>query len=388
VSGRRGLIAFVLAATALVGVGLLVVNGSGDRDRWAATARSPKGGGAVADSRSATVGAERSARGAAGRTTSQPAARIARELPVDAGWLAPDSIFNAPIARTALVDPASAAYVRRLAREAHRAATINALRWSTPVYRVGADQPGVRVQLDTPNAPDLQARLEHVPLPADARAATGTDGNVVVVQASSDTAWELWRMRRDAGGAVHARWAGVVNPLSQHSGVFHDVPDAAGGGWRERWFWGVTAAKLVKLGGLLTARELASGRIEHALAIATPNPRARLFAVPAQGTDGDGAAGDTLPEGARLRLDPSLDIDTLGLPPLTRALAEAAQRYGLVVNNRTGSTVAFYSEDPKGLGFDPYPEIFRGTSPWQVAHAFPWDRLQVLRMQLRSAPAP
>lgn len=358
-SGRGALLTFAVVVAALVGGALLTVNGHGDRDRWAATAR----------------------------PADRALADLARELPVDAGWLSPDSIFNAPLAREAPLDPRSAPLVRRLAREAHRAATINAHRWSTPVYRVGPNVPSVRVQLDEPNAPDLQAQLSRVPLPASARAAAGTDANVVVVQTATDTAWELWRMRRDADGTVHARWAGIVHPLSGHPGVFRDVP-APGGGWRERWFWGVTAAKLVKLGGLIAASELADGRIDHALAIATPNPRAGVFAAPAQGTDGDGTAADDLPEGARLRLDPELDLDALDLPPLTRTLAQAAQRYGLIVNNRTGSTVAFYAEDPKGLGFDPYAQIFRGTSPWQVAQAFPWDRLQVLRMQLRSQSEP
>jgi hypothetical protein len=361
VSRRGGVVAFAFAAALLVGGALLVVNGRGDRGRWDATARP-----------------------AAARAKALHA-QLARELPTDERWLASTSLFNAPIPADAALDPRSATYVQRLAREAHRAATINARRWSTPVYRVGADQSTVRIQLDTSNAPDLQAQLERVPLPADAQPATGTDGNVVVVQEATDTAWELWRMRRLADGSVHARWAGVVRPLSQHPGVFRDVP-APDGGWRERWFWGVTAAKLVKLGGLITAHELASGRIDHALAIATPNPRARIFAAPAQGTDGDATAADALPEGARLRLDPTLDVDSLRLPPLTRALAEAARRYGLIVNNRTGSTVAFYAEDPKGLGFDPYRQIFVGTSPWQVAKAFPWDRLQVLRMRLRSQP--
>ncbi|HEX5147080.1 MAG TPA: hypothetical protein VFV85_08660, partial [Conexibacter sp.] len=368
-SRRAGLLVFALVAAALCGGALLLLDRHGDRDRWTATAT-----GHAPRAHSADPPAP------------APARSLVARLPDDPRWLAPDSVFNALIPRDAPLDPASGGLVRRLAREAHRASTVNATRWSTPVYRVGPAQPTVRVQLDAGDAPDLQAALERVPLPPDARAAAGTDGDVVVVQESSDTAWELWRMRRDAGGGVHARWAGVVHPLSQHPGAFRDVP-APGGGWRERWFWGITAAKLVKLGGLLTARELASGRIDHALAIATPNPRARVFAAPAQGTDGDGPAADALPEGARLRLDPALDLDALHLPPLTLALARAAQRYGLVVNNRTGSTVAFYAEDPKGLGFDPYPAIFRGTSPWQVAHAFPWDRLQVLKMSLRSSAA-
>ena len=353
-SRRRALLAFALAAAALAGGVLALAGRRVDERRFDAVARPP--------------------------------ARIAQRLPLDGRWLAPDSVFNAPVARAAPLDPRSAALVARLAREAERASTINARRWSTPVYRVGAGQPTVPVRLDARDAPDLQRALERVPLPRDARPAAGTDGDVVVVQEATDTAWELWRMRR-TGGVVRARWAGVVHPLSSHPGAFGDVPDPAGG-WRERWFWGVTAAKLPKLGGLVTARELATGRIPHALAIATPDARARVFAAPAQGTDGDGASASELPEGAHLRLDPRLDLDRLRLPPVTRALAEAAQRYGIVVNNRTGSTVAFYAEDPHGLGFDPYPAIFRGATPWALAHAFPWERLQVLRMRLRTRPRP
>jgi hypothetical protein len=352
VSRRGGALGFVLLAAALVGAALLTLDRGGDPQRWSASA--------------------------------QPPVAILRALPQDASWLAPDSVFNAAIPANAPLDPRSVALVARLAREASAATTINAERWSTPVYRVGADEPTVPVRLDVRTAPDLQRRLQAVPLPPDAQAAAGTDGDVVVVQASSDTAWELWRLRR-VNGVARARWAGVVHPLSRHPGVFRDVPDPAGG-WEERWFWGITAAKLVKLGGLMTARELATRSIPHALAIAVPDARARVFAAPAQGTDGVGGGDATLPEGAHLRLDPQLDLAALHLPPVTLAMARAAQRYGIVVNNRTGSTVAFYAEDPHGLGFDPYPAIFAGSTPWQLAHAFPWSHLQVLRMDLRTRP--
>ena len=50
--------------------------------------------------------------------------------------------------------------------------------------------------------------------------------------------------------------------------------------------------------------ELKAGRIDHALAINLPAPRAGVFAWPAQRTDGTGPP-TALPEGARLRLDPA-----------------------------------------------------------------------------------
>ena len=109
-----------------------------------------------------------------------------------------------------------------------------------------------------------------------------------------------------------------------------------------------------------------------------------MFAWPAQRTDGTGPAAD-LPEGARLRLDPRLDVASLHLTPLARMIAEAAQRYGIVVRDRTHHASAFYAEDVSPTGVDPYRGqggVFGGMPPDQVLAGFPWDRLQVLRMHL------
>jgi hypothetical protein len=107
-----------------------------------------------------------------------------------------------------------------------------------------------------------------------------------------------------------------------------------------------------------------------------------VFAWPAQRTDGTGGPL-TLPEGARLRLDPTLDLSTLHLPPAALALAEAAQRYGIVVRDRTHHATAIYAEDPTPTGRDPYQGpngLFGGKIPSALLADFPWDRLQVLKM--------
>jgi hypothetical protein len=140
------------------------------------------------------------------------------------------------------------------------------------------------------------------------------------------------------------------------------------------------------LGGLVRIDELRAGHIDHALAMAIPSPRAGIFSWPAQRTDGNSASADALPEGARLRVDPALDLDRLAMPPLTRMLAKAAQRYGIIVRDRAGA-VAFYGEDPATTGADPYSDpggFFDGRSPGQLLESFPWAHLQVLRTQLRS----
>jgi hypothetical protein len=134
--------------------------------------------------------------------------------------------------------------------------------------------------------------------------------------------------------------------------------------------------------------ELQAGRINHALAIALPAARASVYASPAERTDGTDRDPDSIPEGTHLRLDPDLDVASLHLPPALAAIALAAQRYGLIVRDKTGQAVAFYAQAPTG-GTDPYTRIFGGIPPYVLLKHFPWTHLQVLPMQLhRGTGAP
>src|SRR3712207_128747 len=94
------------------------------------------------------------------------------------------------------------------------------------------------------------------------------------------------------------------------------------------------------------------------------------------GNDPDPAA---IPEGTRFRLPASLNIDALGLPPMTAAMAKAVQKYGMVVRDRAGA-VTFYGEDPAQYPTNEWPTLYGGLQPWQVTQAFPWDKLQVLKL--------
>jgi hypothetical protein len=138
------------------------------------------------------------------------------------------------------------------------------------------------------------------------------------------------------------------------------------------------------IGGTMLLHELKTGRIDHALAINLPAPRSGVFAWPAQRTDGTGPA-TALPEGARLRLDPTLDVSTLHLPKLTRIIARAAQRYGFVVRDQTHHGISLFGEVPTHASRREYQRYFKGRTPAQLLANFPWDRLQVLAMHLCTA---
>jgi hypothetical protein len=228
----------------------------------------------------------------------------------------------------------------------------------------------MRVQIDhppSPNAEALQRAMEKVPIPTGATPGGGRDARMIVWQPSTNTMWELWRMRFAGFGirrGWHAGWGAKIGSVSRFSGV-NPFP------------FGATASGLALAGGLITLADMRRGSIDHVLALGVPGTRARTFVAPANRTDGRFTGPYSIPEGTRFQLDPSLDVGSLGLSRLGAMIARAAQRYGMVV--RDGSDlVTFYGEDPAPTGTNPWPGWLGGRSPADALAGFPWDKLRVL----------
>lgn len=296
-----------------------------------------------------------------------------------------ESFWNAPLADDAALDPNSTAitdaFEATIARgyQAGNGPWINTTDYSVPVYTVPAGQPTVSVRLASPfSAPALQSAWEEVPMPDQARPSDGTDRTLVVWQPSTDRIWEFWRLT-EASEGWRAIWGGAMQGVSSSQGVYG--PEAWPGA---RPWWGSSASSLSIAGGLITLEDLQQGRIDHALALAIPDVRAGVYASPAQRSDGTSSDPLSLPEGAHLRLDPSLDLAALHLPHSTLMIAEAAQRYGIFIRDRARVT-HFFAQDPTPTGTNPYAGAggyFEGRSPAQLLAQFPWAHLQLLAMDL------
>jgi hypothetical protein len=301
-------------------------------------------------------------------------------------FFSPTSFWNEELLADAPLDPTSAAVVgafnEKMAAttEAKKGPTILTTGFSVPIYTVPASQPTIVVTY-TGTSASLQAAWDAVPLPADAQPAAGTDKHLVVWQPSTNKLWEFWHLEKTEEG-WQAGWGGAIENVSSDSGAYG--PEAWPHGSR---YWGASASSLSIAGGLITLEDLEKGVINHALAIGIPEVRGGVYASPAQRTDGTSTSSLSLPEGAHLRLDPSLDLAALHLPRLTLMIAEAAQRYGIFVRDTTGN-VAFYAQDPIPTGIEPYTGAhgyFEGKSPGQILASFPWGHLQLLKMELHSA---
>jgi hypothetical protein len=303
-------------------------------------------------------------------------------------FFSPSSFWNEPVAADAPLDPSSEEIVGTFDAEITHGeetgstpyTTISTTDYSVPVYTVPAGQPTVPVALkNSTSMPALARAWSEVPLPANAQPAVGTDGFLVLWQPSTDRLWEFWRLVHATEG-WYASFGGAMQNVSSNPGVYGPEawPGAKGG-------WGASSCSLSLVGGLITLEDLQRGAINHALMLSIPNVRAGVYSSPAQRTDGKSSDPLALPEGAHLRLDPSLNLAALHLPRLTSMIAEAAQRYGILVCLTGGPNVGFYGQDPTPTGTNPYTGpngYFEGKQPNQLMASFPWKHLQLLKMEL------
>jgi hypothetical protein len=296
----------------------------------------------------------------------------------------PSSFWNRALPADAPLDPRSSAIVALLAGQIAGRTGINTTNYSVPIYTVSAHQPLVKVALVDPSrAPGgaaLAAAWRGVPLPPNAQPAVGSDKQLVVWQPRTDRLWEFWELNATPIG-WQAEWGGALTNASSNSGVYG--PGAWPGATR---FWGASASSLSIAGGLITLEDLTRGDINHALAMAIPDPRAGVYASPAERTDGGSTDPLSLPEGAHLRLDPRLNLSVLHLPRLTLMIARAAQRYGIIIRD-TAQDATLYAQDPTNTGSEPYSGThgyYEGKSAAQLLASFPWSHLQLLKMTLHT----
>jgi hypothetical protein len=271
------------------------------------------------------------------------------------------------------VAPESPGLVARLVDQIHTyygTVAVNTTSYSVPLYLVGPRQKAVTVRVRScagGTATFAEQQLAAVPIPPDAVPASGTDGELIVWQPSTDTEWELWRAINQ-GGSWSACTGGMLRPASQSSGVF---PNPSG----------VSASGLSIFGGLITLAELHAGVIDHVISVGIPETALGFQVAPADRNDGWSSSSIAIPEGTVFRLDPAVDVNALPLSRAGKTIATALQRYGMVVADTSGA-VAVPAQDPTPLlragASDPYRTLFGTTPTYQLLNGIPWDRMQAV----------
>lgn len=254
---------------------------------------------------------------------------------------------------------------------------LNTGHYNSTLWVADADTRPVRIAFDNcqkkPDVPDGlydgPKYFVDVPMPDAAAPAKGTDGALTVWSPDADRLWEFWVAKEDAAGTWSACWGGRIDGLAQSHGAFPNP-------------FGASASGLATVGSMISVEEARRGRIDHAINIGlrTVGSPSRVY-YPANRSDGKGDSPASIPMGARLRLDPSIDVNALDLTPLGKAVARAAQTYGFLVTETSG-TVGLGAESGQAerqrTGTDPWKAILGDVPDYAQLDDFPWDRLQVL----------
>ena len=265
---------------------------------------------------------------------------------------APDSAWNTKIPPNPKLASNSSAAAAHLASGVHA----NLYEFGSPVYYVGEDASREDVGCTEDWGP---CRLQDVPIPTNATTSSGSDGSMIVVDAEKNKVYDFWQLNQDGGG-WSTSW-GTKNPLY---GKSNEHGGAVGAGYSG-------------LAGLVRTFEIAQGHIDHALHFSTNDSCAGRYEYPATKTDGQSTQSSCIPEGARVQLDPSVDVDAIpGLTSGGKAVAKAMQTYGAYNQNNGGAPMAFGFENPAG-GSNPYPGAGL-TADYYNFPNIPWDKLRVL----------
>ncbi len=238
---------------------------------------------------------------------------------------------------------------------------VSTKRWSIPVYEV--DETKVKWQQIHYSLFHKfchpQFLIDEAPIPPRALPDPEGDSHMTIINKERTRCWDFWALRKLKGKWVARSGRGF---------------DLRGTGVLKPGEGACRAAGFPLIAGLIRPEEIAQGRIEHALAFAYNAPKHGVYVQPASLSDGLSTRAGAIPEGARLQLDPALDLDRLALKPAARIVARALQEYGMFLGDGAG-------------GFACYAEVFPGRkNRWEgVLDNFdlfnvPTERFRVLKL--------
>lgn len=322
-------------------------------------------------------------------STPTPGGAVAQEpaaLPERASLqlYSPDSPLNQVVPTDAALDPNSDGYVALIVQAVQDGDFVIELKqYSSPVYFADSSTPRTDVWLACASPWGMgEEYIRDVPVPAFAEPANdkggasnpiregecgeyaGQDNQMVVLDTDARMEYDFWQARRENGRWV-ASWANSISMDS--TGIYPNGMSARGSGFST-------------LSGLIWPDELNKGRIDHALVLSYPYPKAGGPVPPATESDGTSDHEYALPEGARVRLDPALDLEGLDLTPAEKTIARALQEYGMFLVDSGGSVgVSIEAVDPRSVRGNPYQGLLPDVDLPQLEN-IPVDRFQVLEL--------
>ncbi|MHA2022332.1 MAG: hypothetical protein ACTSWQ_01585 [Candidatus Thorarchaeota archaeon] len=245
------------------------------------------------------------------------------------------SPFNVPIPNNAEIDPNSDAIINNLVGSmSGEEIFVGVDKWSVPVFFANSSAP--RYDVDITDEWPIWDIMEDVPIPDNAVPDPEDDGHMCIVDNDTLIEYDFWRANKTQSGWT-AEWGNKISLGTD--GIYQDS-------------WGARASGFALTAGLIFPQEITQGIINHALVYSTDSIYVKGGGPVRPATTSDGTSDEPLaiPEGTRLQLNPSINLDNLELSEAARTIAQAMQNYGMFLCDLGGGHQV-YAYNPINSGY-------------------------------------
>jgi hypothetical protein len=210
--------------------------------------------------------------------------------------------------------------------------------WGMPIYWATENDQEYDV---VETGPDLPPEFDSLRIPTGAVPSKSPDGEMVVYDL--DAGYVAW-LHEAQYEASRGRWSAAGGSIAylDSNGLENRVE---GGDPRN------SGTQRGLNGAVVAARwdEVRAGAIEHVLRVGVNTARSDHI-WPMSGSDGTSEDRYAPPQGGRIRIKPSVDLERYDLAPHAVVIARALQQYGAIVGDSTGAPLELKLEDTTSEG--------------------------------------
>jgi hypothetical protein len=266
--------------------------------------------------------------------------------PTTATYFSASSPWNSAIASSPTLATNSAALVSAIS--GFSGFQLNQSSWTVNVSEPAAGTARQLVRYNgVEGSPSFYWGTSDVPVASDSKGTPDGDGHLIIIDEANNRVFNFYQAaRNDATGVLTATGQGVFR--LNGPGWWDPSGGTSPGPWTGR------SSNASLLGGLIFPEELTAGLIPHALAVGLDQGTTQNMqtGVSAPAKTFDAHPTGTVPGGTRYQLNPSLDLDTLGLGREARIICQAMQTYGFfIVESTSGMALYFRSTHNGGASY-------------------------------------
>lgn len=307
-------------------------------------------------------------------TNNQKLDYIGMSIPAEFQFFSANSFWNTPIPDNPEIISNSSQMIQTL-QSVTNLLQASFEKWSIPIHVINSDNT-VKLNVTSDTGPfyytvdpDNNQIVENVPIPPEAWADSEEDGHMILVDLVKKIAWDFSVATKHSASS----WTTSILDKWDLTGLGTRTPFDGDYWWRS----GAMGSGIPLLPCLVRPEEIEAGVINHVILCATPVNRKAQYNggpdqlyFPASRTNGLHYGDQFIPEGSVIQLNPNLNLNTLNINNETKIIAQALQRYGMVV----GENAPVFKIFLQNLG----P---KATSPWNN-YKFEGDKIPIDQMRV------